>query len=183
LDCPAGTFADHVGQASCTPCQVGHYGPYAGAKTCNMICPTGTSTNDQLGQAACTACAKGKYADSAGLAHCIDCPLGYHQSATGQIGCVACPVGTSSNGTTASVDCLACSPGTYANFVGTPSCYEQERKVPDNKDITATISVMVAMFVLVSLLGFTYYYRDTIFGAHSETTEEEEKNIAVVNRA
>jgi len=147
------------------------------------VCPVGKSTNDQLGQSACTACGNGKYADSVGLGHCFDCPLGYHQSAAGQIGCVACAVGTSSNGTTASVACLACAPGKFANSVGTPSCYEPERAVPDNKDITATISVIVAMLVLVSLLGFTYYHRDTIFGVRSEIAEEEDKNLSVVNRA
>jgi hypothetical protein len=71
-------------------------------------------------------------------------------------------------------NCVACAPGTYANFVGTTSCYEVERTVPDSKDITSTISIMVAMFVLVALIVFTYYHRATIFG----TTAVEEVEAA-----
>lgn len=184
-DCPPGSYADHVGQGSCTLCNVGHYEPNKGAKTCLKICAAGTSTNDMLGQATCTGCVEGKYASSTGQAHCESCPKGYHQNQQAMTSCVACKIGFSSEDKTGAIDCVACPSGKYANFVGTPKCYEQERAVPDEKDITATISVMAAMAVLVTLLGFTYYHRDTIFGS-SETEMDEvsqQKDVSLANRA
>lgn len=159
-------YADHTGSTSCTNCREGHYEPSSGAKLCESLCAVGSSTEVQLsgvgqtGQPACTACATGKYADTVGLAHCSACPVGYHQSSTGSNGCVACAVGTFSN-STGLTNCIACAPGKYAVNVGSAAC--GERDTPESRDITATVGVAVAMVVLMTLLGFTYYYRHTIF--------------------
>jgi len=178
-DCLPGTYADRTGAGSCTQCAMGHYQEYSGSKTCTTLCPVGKYSS--LGQSACDDCATGKFASNEGTAECDVCPLGYSQSSPGQGGCVACAVGKSSNGTTGMVDCISCPPNKYANFVGTPDCYEQEREVPDNKDITATISVMAAMAVLVSILSFTYWHRDAIFGVSQSETSTKDDTIA--NRA
>ena len=73
--------------------------------------------------------------------------------------------------------CIACTAGKFANYAGAPDCYEQERVVPDNKDITATISVIAAMVVLVSVLSFTYYHRATIFGNSSDNEENDIEEV------
>jgi hypothetical protein len=162
---------------------MGRYQIYLGSKTCTTLCPVGTYSN--TGADSCSACASGKYASSEGASECVECPKGYAQISEGQSGCVACPVGKSTDDQTGSLECVACPPDKYAQFVGTPQCYEQEREVPDNKDITATISVMAAMAVLVTILGFTYWHRDTIFGTSSHESESEStsKDVEDTNRA
>jgi hypothetical protein len=183
-DCEAGKYADHAGLSTCTDCPLGHYESKKGAKTCYSLCAAGKSTEGSTAYSACVDCELGKYASSEGSAECTSCPVGYHQSTKGQSACIACAVGKSTNHTIGLENCIACEPGKVANFVGTPACYEEERDVPDNKDITATISVMAAMAVLVVMLGFTYYHREAIFGvSESDGGDVPSKEMTIANRA
>ncbi len=90
--CPAGTYANNVGNTSCKQCPAGRYST-GGAKEC-ALCGIGKYPSED--QSECLSCPAGTYAYNAGQASCRKCPAGRY-STGGAKECAQCPSGQHPN--------------------------------------------------------------------------------------
>ena len=119
IPCPAGTFANKIGQTvPCTTCSAGKYSP--------------------SGSTECIPCPAGSYSSLSGQGSCIECGLGFYSGLTGSsVPCTSCPAGISTSQTsstspsmcdspcavgTGGPGCFKCSAGQFTPFLGMSAC-------------------------------------------------------------
>ncbi|ETW03305.1 hypothetical protein, variant [Aphanomyces invadans] len=121
--CAAGSYADSLGQSTCTLCPDGSASSVVGSssRASCTLCPMGTFS--KAIKSTCTPCPRSTYAHQTGLAACFACPANTFTNgstlATSMAACIPCPVGTQLHA--ASGTCTNCPPGTRRN-VNTSGC-------------------------------------------------------------